>query len=74
MRHDDAVRCGERTALRSQFAGVCVKPRLISAAALSASAAMVKVGGFTPAVGKTIPPTMNRLAWSCARKSRSTTD
>ena len=37
-------------------------PCPIVRAARSASAAMVSVGGCIPAVGNTIPPTMNRLA------------
>jgi hypothetical protein len=36
-------------------------PCPIVRAARSASAAMVSVGGCIPAVGNTIPPTMNRL-------------
>jgi ATP-dependent DNA ligase len=39
-----------------------VRSCLISANALRARAAMVRVGGFTPAVGNTIPPTINRFA------------
>src|SRR5579863_10264198 len=58
------------------FGGFALRPNCfaMSRAALRASATIVRVGFGLPTVGNTDDPTMNRLRWSCARNSASTTE